>query len=103
MSTRLLIRLASTGRSVLLPRTSSTSNSFKSNNNNCCFQPPRRTEVTTPSGGIVREPERVSFGLFYVGLTIVVGLIIGATISKNMANFLEENEIFAPADDDDDD
>lgn len=30
------------------------------------------------------------------------GLLIGATISKNIANFLEENELFVPSDDDDD-
>lgn len=35
--------------------------------------------------------------------TVVPGLLIGAGISKNIANFLEENELFVPDDDDDDD
>ena len=107
MSSRLLIRLATTGKPVLFPR-SSPHNYYKNKNNhnspanNCCFQPPiRRIKVTTPSGGIVEEPKRVPLGLFYVGLTIIAGYFIGATISESMANFLEEFDIFAPADDDD--
>lgn len=35
-------------------------------------------------------------------LYLLVGLLIGAMISKNIANFLEENELFVPSDDDDD-
>lgn len=35
-------------------------------------------------------------------LCSIAGLFIGATISKNIANFLEENELFVPSDDDDD-
>jgi hypothetical protein len=35
--------------------------------------------------------------------SVVFGLLLGATISKNIANFLEENDLFVPADDDDDD
>lgn len=34
---------------------------------------------------------------------VVPGLLIGAMISKNMANFLEENDLFVPSEDDDDD
>lgn len=33
---------------------------------------------------------------------LLAGLLIGAAISKNIANFLEENELFVPSDDDDD-
>jgi hypothetical protein len=62
-----------------------------------------RSVVTTSSGGIVSEPEKQSGGLLYVTLTVTAGLIIGAAFSKNMASFLEENELFVPADDDDDD
>lgn len=31
------------------------------------------------------------------------GLQVGAVISKNIASFLEENDLFSPQDDDDDD
>lgn len=41
--------------------------------------------------------------MFQVVLTVAVGLLIGAGISKNIANFLEENDLFVPEDDDDDD
>ena len=40
-------------------------------------------------------------GLAFLG-TVIPGLLIGAMISKNIANFLEENELFVPSDDDDD-
>lgn len=49
------------------------------------------------------EPPRASFGLIGVIVTVVSGLLIGAQISKTIANFLEENELFVPSDDDDDD
>lgn len=37
-----------------------------------------------------------------VSHSFIPGLLIGAMISKNIANFLEENELFVPSDDDDD-
>jgi essential MCU regulator, mitochondrial len=45
----------------------------------------------------------VNFGLVGILCTIIPGLFIGAAISKNMANFLEENELFVPSEEDDDD
>jgi essential MCU regulator, mitochondrial len=39
-------------------------------------------------------------GVFAV---VVAGLGVGAYISKNIAAFLEENDLFIPEDDDDDD
>lgn len=63
----------------------------------------RRTATTTPSGAILPEPEKTPFGLLSIVLAVVPGLLIGAAISKNIANFLEENELFVPSDDDDDD
>ncbi|CAD0201226.1 unnamed protein product [Chrysodeixis includens] len=63
----------------------------------------RRTATTTPSGAILPEPEKQPFGLLSIVLAVVPGLLIGAAISKNIANFLEENELFVPSDDDDDD
>jgi len=63
----------------------------------------RRPVVTTSSGGVIPDPEKKPAGIFYVSLTVFVGLLVGAAISKNMASFLEENELFVPSDDDDDD
>ncbi|XP_045772864.1 essential MCU regulator, mitochondrial [Maniola jurtina] len=63
----------------------------------------RRTATTTPTGAILPEPEKTPFGLLGIVCAVVPGLLIGAAISKNIANFLEENELFVPSDDDDDD
>ncbi|XP_072949413.1 essential MCU regulator, mitochondrial [Epargyreus clarus] len=63
----------------------------------------KRNATTTPSGAILPEPEKQPFGLLSVVCAVVPGLLIGAAISKNIANFLEENELFVPSDDDDDD
>lgn len=57
----------------------------------------------TPTGAVLPEPKKTPFGLFGLVCAVVPGLLIGATISKNMANFLEENDLFVPSDDDDDD
>lgn len=38
-----------------------------------------------------------------VTLATSLGIFTGAEISKNIASFLEENELFVPSDDDDDD
>lgn len=62
-----------------------------------------RNATTTSSGAILPEPERTPFGLLGLVCAVVPGLLIGAAISKNIANFLEENELFVPSDDDDDD
>ncbi|XP_076637896.1 essential MCU regulator [Colletes latitarsis] len=62
-----------------------------------------RQRTTTPSGAILPEPKRTRFGFLGVICSIVTGLVIGATLSKIMANFLEEKELFVPSDDDDDD
>ncbi|XP_063364419.1 essential MCU regulator, mitochondrial [Cydia strobilella] len=63
----------------------------------------KRTATTTPTGAILPEPEKTPFGLLGIVCAVVPGLLIGAAISKNIANFLEENELFVPSDDDDDD
>ncbi|XP_012216964.1 essential MCU regulator, mitochondrial [Linepithema humile] len=62
-----------------------------------------RSSITTPSGAILPEPKRTPFSFLGVVSSIVFGLLVGATISKNIANFLEENDLFVPSDDDDDD
>lgn len=61
------------------------------------------TTTSTRSGAILPEPKTTPFGFFGVISGVVIGLFIGATISKNVANFLEENDLFVPSDDDDDD
>jgi len=48
-----------------------------------------------------KQPPR--FGLLKVLLAVLAGISIGAYISKQTAQFLEENELFVPEDDDDDD
>ncbi|XP_035789211.1 essential MCU regulator, mitochondrial-like [Anopheles albimanus] len=62
-----------------------------------------RRKYTYRSGALKPMPEITPFGLVGVICTVIPGLLIGATISKNMANFLEENDLFVPSDDDDDD
>ncbi|XP_067011015.1 essential MCU regulator, mitochondrial [Anabrus simplex] len=72
-------------------------NERKCVNNNC------RQATTTPTGAVLPEPSKTPFGLVGLVLAVVPGLLIGATISKRIANFLEENDLFVPSDDDDDD
>lgn len=62
-----------------------------------------RNATTSSTGALLPEPQKIPFGLFGIICTVIPGLLIGATISKYMANFLEENELFVPSDDDDDD
>jgi len=62
-----------------------------------------RSTITTPSGAILPEPKRTPFSFLGVVTSVIFGLLVGATISKNVANFLEENDLFVPSDDDDDD
>lgn len=62
-----------------------------------------RTATSSSTGALMPEPQKIPFGLMGIICTVVPGLLIGATISKYMANFLEENELFVPSDDDDDD
>lgn len=68
-----------------------------------CEHVPKRAATTTPTGAILPEPPKTPFGLLGIVCAVVPGLLIGAAISKNIANFLEENELFVPSDDDDDD
>lgn len=62
-----------------------------------------RNMVAKPSGALLPEPKQLPFGIFRVFTTVLPGLLIGAAISKTIANFLEENDLFVPSDDDDDD
>ncbi|XP_030554287.1 essential MCU regulator, mitochondrial [Drosophila novamexicana] len=62
----------------------------------------RMSGVTFRSGAFKPKPSEMPFGLLAIFCAVIPGLFVGATISKNVANFLEENDLFVPADDDDD-
>lgn len=62
-----------------------------------------RYATTTSTGAILPEPRKTPFGLIGIIFAVIPGLLIGANISKRIANFLEENDLFVPSDDDDDD
>lgn len=63
----------------------------------------KRNRVTTDTGAFLPEPKKTSFGILRVLLAVLPGLYLGATISKECAAFLEENDIFVPDEDDDED
>lgn len=62
----------------------------------------RRCVVTMPTGAVSAEPRRSRLALVGALLAVIPGLLLGASISKNFASFLEENDLFVPSDDDDD-
>lgn len=62
----------------------------------------RRQSTHFRSGALKPKPEEIPFGMVGVLCAVVPGLFIGAAISKSVANFLEENDLFVPEDDDDD-
>ena len=51
---------------------------------------------------ISSKPLQTRFATLKVCLTVIPFVILGATISKNAARILEEQEIFVPEDDEDD-
>lgn len=61
-----------------------------------------RSNVCFNSGAMLPEPEKTNFAVLRSILAVLPGLYIGATISKEGAAFLEENDIFVPDEDDDD-
>ncbi|TDG51090.1 hypothetical protein AWZ03_002453 [Drosophila navojoa] len=70
------------------------------NNNNIVRR--QMSGIVYRSGAFKPKPEEMPFGLFAILCAVIPGLFVGATISKNVANFLEENDLFVPSDDDDD-
>ncbi|KAK8749541.1 hypothetical protein OTU49_015419, partial [Cherax quadricarinatus] len=58
----------------------------------------------TATDAVMPKPYTTKF-TGYMGVTVAtsMGIFTGAEISKNIASFLEENELFVPSDDDDDD
>lgn len=88
---------------MLLHRVTSLFRSLTTSKTNVITKSYLRSAITTPSGAILPEPKRTPFSLLGVVSSVIFGLLVGATISKNVANFLEENDLFVPSDDDDDD
>ncbi|CAL1285640.1 unnamed protein product [Larinioides sclopetarius] len=64
---------------------------------------PIRHAVITETGAVLPKPNKMSFGVVRALLTVLPGLYLGATVSKEGAAFLEENDIFVPDEDDDED
>lgn len=62
-----------------------------------------RNMVTKETGAILDAPQKNGVrGLLGVTVAVTAGLMVGSAISKDVASFLEENELFVPSDDDDD-
>lgn len=62
-----------------------------------------RYKVKYRTGAFKPMPAVNTFGVFGILCSVIPGLFIGAAISKSVANFLEENDLFVPSEDDDDD
>nr|XP_045610034.1 essential MCU regulator, mitochondrial-like [Procambarus clarkii] len=62
------------------------------------------TDTFTATDAVMPKPYTTKI-TGYMGVTVAtsMGIFTGAEISKNIASFLEENELFVPSDDDDDD
>ena len=58
--------------------------------------------TASPISLIEGKPLQIRFATLKVCLTVFPFLLLGATISKNGARILEEQEIFVPEDDEDD-
>ena len=62
-----------------------------------------RNVVTTETGSILEAPQKKGIlGFAGVAIAVTTGITIGSLISKDVASFLEENDLFVPSDDDDD-
>jgi hypothetical protein len=62
-----------------------------------------RNIVTTETGSILEAPQKKGMlGFAGVAVAVTTGITIGSLISKDVASFLEENDLFVPSDDDDD-
>ncbi len=60
-------------------------------------------EVQHESGAILNVPKYYKLGVFKLFVTFTFFLLVGAQMSKTGTRFLEENDIFKPEDDDEDD
>jgi hypothetical protein len=57
----------------------------------------------TETGAIAELPLWYRYGFLKVTACVVVSVLVGSAISKSFTTFLEENDIFKPEDDDDED
>jgi len=57
--------------------------------------------VYASSGAVLPMPKWYKLGLIKVLLAVTASLSLGALISKSFAEFLEDNEIFVPEEEDD--
>lgn len=80
-----------------------TNSSSKGNNNIMTQKRFKTSGYEYRSGALKPKPEESRIAPLLVICAVVPGLFIGAQISKSVANFLEENDLFVPDDDDEDD
>ena len=59
-------------------------------------------EVYLESGAIMSMPKWIRGGLIKITTNIIVFIIVGVLISRTVVNFLDENDIFKPEDEDND-
>jgi len=62
---------------------------------------PVRTAITSESGALLPGPQVNRLGVVKVFGFAIPGIYLGATFAQKGAEFLEENDIFVPDDDDD--
>jgi hypothetical protein len=60
-------------------------------------------DAYTETGAIGEMPLWYRFGFLKVLACVVVSVLLGSVISKSFTTFLEENDIFKPEDEDDED
>lgn len=62
-----------------------------------------RNVVTSETGAVLEVPQKKGLlGFAGVAIAVTTGVTVGSLISKDLASFLEENDLFVPSDDDDD-
>ncbi|KAG5672882.1 hypothetical protein PVAND_002970 [Polypedilum vanderplanki] len=67
------------------------------------IQQNRQMGVYYRSGALKPQPvSNAVAGFIGVVGVVIPGILLGAFISKNIASFLEENDLFVPEDEDDD-
>ena len=57
-------------------------------------------DVYTETGAIASMPKWYKFGMLKIMLNIIAFICVGSLISKTVVNFLDENDIFKPEDED---
>jgi len=61
-------------------------------------------DTFTHTDAVLAKPQQTKIiGYFAASVAVCAGVTAGAQMSKNIAILLEENELFVPSDDDDDD